>query len=73
MKIEVQRLWAYAPGKRLHPGTYRVPEDVDQITADRAVADGAAVRLPEPEARPNRKGPAPENKVLDHAPDTKSA
>lgn len=76
-KINVPKAWRYG-GKLIHAGVYRVPADISEIYANRAVADGCAEEIREavqPKAvyQPKMKTPAPENKILGVARDNKSA
>ncbi len=56
-KIEVFKNWHFHRGRFLTPGTYRVPEDVPEAIAKRAIEDGA-------QKISRRKTPAPENKAV---------
>lgn len=77
-QITVPRKWRHRhPAKgaqTLSPGTYSVPEDVPDVLARRAIAEGMATRrdppaVPAPEAdapakrRRRAKGPAPQNRM----------
>lgn len=59
-------------GQLYHTGIYRVPRDLPEAIAERALANGSARKI-DPPAKPKvepqatrgfrRKGPAPENKI----------
>lgn len=65
--------WRPEQGRLFHFGTYRVPEDMPEALAQRAVAEGVAVVVEDADPAPRRKplssspnkalGAAPENKV----------
>lgn len=62
--IEVMRNWHSNRTHFLTPGTYRVPEDVSDEMAARAIDEKAAKRVGPVAASVVRKMPAPENKVV---------
>ncbi len=57
-RIRIDKNWAWGGpqsrgGAMLYPGEYRVPQDVTTALAERALAEGAAVRIsPEGDVRP---------------------
>lgn len=53
------RNWRPAPGVLISTGDYRVPEDMPEDLAQRAVSEGAAVFVmpPPPAPAPARRGP----------------
>lgn len=62
--------WRPDPGRLFHFGTYRVPEDMPEALAQRAVAEGVAVVVED--AAPARRKPlAQANKALGAAPQNK--
>lgn len=61
-EIILRSNWCPHFGRLLHPGTYRVPEDLSPELAARALAETDAQR------RMVEKGPAPENKFRGQAP-----
>jgi hypothetical protein len=61
MKLSILNAnWRLPDGRLFHPGDYRVPQDMSEELARRAVAEGVGV-LTEP---PKRKTAAPENKAV---------
>lgn len=83
MKYKVELFANLRIGREVfYPGVYRVPTDMTDEIAKRAIEHGAArIDPPAPVpgqsayARrvPRRKTPAPENKALEAAPENKSA
>lgn len=78
MKIfEITRAWAATHGT-LHPGRYRVPDQLSKIEARCAIADGAGKFVSGQEdddtgaTFPGGKRSAPDNKSRGAAPDNKS-
>lgn len=65
-EITLHENWRPGDGRLLHPGHYRVPEDMSEEFAQRAIAEGGATRKAEPP-----KPPAPLNKARRAAPETK--
>jgi len=57
----------------LHPGIYRVPEDISRADADAAIKDGDAVALDAKPAPVMTKKEAPQNKSFRAAPENKAA
>ena len=86
MKYQIELTGAHpfrTGGLCIHPGVYRVPEDISDRVALQAIKEGAAARIgggdaadkrsaQKRAARKARKRPAPENKAA-AAPETKSA
>lgn len=90
MKYQIELTGAHpfrTGGLCIHPGVYRVPEDMADGVAIQAIKDGAAVRIGGADASdkrsagrraarkarkgPAKKGPAPENKAA-KAPEDKA-
>lgn len=90
-QLIIRKPWNYRHPKRgretLAAGCYRVPEDVSDVIASRAIGEGMAARREVPKAspiapagaeappqtdRPRRKTPAPRNKSRGRAPEDKS-
>jgi len=67
-KLRILRTWRYSPNGQamaeLAAGDYRVPEDVNEKTAERAIKQGIGKRL-----EVNKR--APSNKALHAAPENK--
>ena len=77
-KINIFKSWRPTSGSLIHAGVYRVPSDLQQDMAEKAVADGVGAMLPDDppkqKAKPVlglKKTPAPENKMQPPAPDNK--
>lgn len=70
-KLRILRTWRYSPNGQvmaeLAAGEYRVPEDVPEKTANRAIKHGIGVRLDVVTKR------VPLNKALHAAPENKSS
>jgi hypothetical protein len=84
--LKLTKSWI-APHGRLKPGEYRIPDKISRAHAQCAVIDGAGhivkasvVEKPKEEEKPRargrpagrRKAVAPENKLLNSAPENKS-
>lgn len=76
-KFDLQKSFRYG-GELVHAGVYRVPNDMTEVAAKKAEADGLGEWVAEPKvAKPisapriTRKTPAPENKALNGAPEDK--
>ncbi|MPZ58446.1 MAG: hypothetical protein GEU91_18525 [Rhizobiales bacterium] len=76
-RIELFAPWRHGAGM-MHPGIYRVPQDMPENLAQRALnIAGLAQQLPPDSStarkiRGRRKGPAPENKVITASPENKA-
>jgi len=64
-EIILRSKWTPNFGRLLHPGTYRVPEDLTHEEAERALVEADASRSTV------SKGPAPFNKLRGKAPSDK--
>lgn len=64
-EITLHDNWRPGNGRLLHPGTYRIPEDLSEEMADRAIAEAGATR------KESQKPPAPANKIRGRAAETK--
>ena len=64
-EIVLRSNWTLRFGRLLHPGTYRVPEDLTPEEAERALLEADASRSVV------SKGPAPLNKLRGKAPSDK--
>ncbi len=66
--------WRPEHGRLFHFGTYRVPEDIPEALAQRAVAEGVAVIVEEAERQVRRKPlTSSPNKALGAAPENKAS
>jgi hypothetical protein len=66
-RIKVKRAFAIQDGPRkvkvIQPGTYRVPEDIDSVTAAKILKFGSAEIIIEKKAPENKLGTVAENKA----------
>lgn len=77
-KINIFKSWRPTSGSLIHAGVYRIPSDLPQDLADKALADGAGAMLPDDPPKQKtkpvlglKKTPAPENKLQPAAPENK--
>lgn len=61
MNVRFAETWR-PDGRLIHTGVYRIPEDMPEELALRAISEGVAFREPEPEQKPKAGKPAKDSR-----------